>query len=366
MKEVCETAEFGGTITFEVVNYPGMGNNRKVHPHYEVTIKEGRHYCDESVYVSKHRAISQHNLWHTPTIADSRDRMRKNKYVIENGNAKDESICDAKDGPSIEPEDESSLKRRWFNGNILVICLPLGASILPSVFLLGAFLHADQFNLMKLKNNTDVPYISDIGDKKPHSSVFTLGLSFGAMFGFWLILVRHIQVDKIFDDTGSKANRFATFFGLMGILGELTVAAFQLSSHFIMHYLGAFVLFAFIMIYMFIQSYITHRNLLKMGNVKYAKALVIFRVILCVVLLMSLVIFGTFLLPSLSPYNRKGYSVAQSAEWAMLGCVIIFMLTFLYDFKDLTCFVDVGVLKDTKSCNTVPGNEGIYNYGVDE
>ena len=352
-------------INVVVVNYPGMGNNRKVHPHYEVTITEKRYYCDESVCDNKYKGISQRTLLQTPTLADSSNKMRKNKFVLEQ-DAKGMPIRDEKDGPSSEPEDDSSLKRRWFNGNILVMFLPLGASVLPIVFLLGAYAHAHQFDLMELKNNTDVPYISDIGDKKPHSSVFTLGLSFGAMFGFWLILVRHIQVDKIFDNTRSKANRSATFFGLIGILGELTVAAFQLSSHRIMHYLGAFVLFAFTMIYMFIQTYITHRNMLKMGNAKYGKALVIFRVILCVVLLMSLVMFGTFLLPSLSAYNRIGYSVAQSAEWAMLGCVIVFMLSFLYDFKDLTCFVDVGVLKDTKSCNTVPGNKGVYNGGYEE
>ena len=328
-----------GLINVVMVNYPcmGNGNSRKVQPHYEVTITEKRYYCDESVYDNKYKDIAQRNWFQTPTLADSSNKMGKN-------------MCEL---------DERSPKRRWFNGNIFIILLPLGASVLPIVFLLGAYAHAHQFDLMKLKNNTDVPYISDIGDKKPHSSVFTLGLSFGAMFGFLLIFVRHMHVDKTVGDKCRKANRSATFFGLVGILGELTVAAFQLSSHHIMHYLGAFVLFAFTMIYMFIQTCITHRII---ENKKQGKALVIFRVILCVVLLMSLVTFGIFLHPSLSTYNRIGYSVAQIAEWAMLGCVVIFMLSFLYDFKDLKCFVNVDVLEDTKSCNAVLGNKGVYNY----
>ena len=232
-----------------------------------------------------------------------------------------------------------TIKRRWKNGNLLMMSVPLGASILPVFFLLGAFLHADRYDLLRLKNNTDVPYISDIGNYKPYSSVFTLGLNFNAMFGFWLILVRHIQVDKIFDNTGSKANRSASFFGFLGIMGELTVAAFQLSSHVVMHYIGAFVFFASIMIYMFIQTFITYRNRSKVVHKKYAPILVTVRVILSALLLISLVIFGTFLHPSLSAYNRKGYSVAQSAEWVMLGCVIFFMVTFLYDFNNLSVFI---------------------------
>ena len=244
-----------------------------------------------------------------------------------------------------------------------MMSVPLGASILPVLFLLGAFLHADKYDLLRLKNNTDVPYVSDIGNYKPYSSVFTLGLNFNAMFGFWLILVRHIQVDKIFENTGSKANRSASFFGFLGIMGELTVGSFQLSSHLVMHYLGAFVFFASIMIYMCIQTFITCRNRLKVVYKEYSAILIAVRVILSALLLISLVIFGTFLHPSLSAYNRKGYSVAQSAEWVMLACVIIFMMTFLYDFNNLAVSIDYRKL-DTSV--VLMGNikpvESLYNH----
>ena len=131
------------------------------------------------------------------------------------------------------------------------------------VFLLSAHFHADEYNLMQLKHDNDVPYISDIGNYKPHSSVFTFGLNLSAMFGLLLILVRYMQVKRVYRNIGSKANLFGLICGLFGILGQLILGSFQLSSHFTMHYLGAFVHFVSIMIFMFIQTFITHRNIPK-------------------------------------------------------------------------------------------------------
>ena len=309
----------------------GMVSDRKVRPQYEVAKREGRSF-KEHIYVQNSKV---RQTWKATVVSGRTSKMLSRTY--------DMKSMDAVDAQMSPPDCDirSPLKKRFMNGNILILMLPLGASVMPTVFFIGAYLHADEYNLLKLKNHTDVPYISDIGNYKPHSSVFSFGLSLGAMFGFWLILVRHIQVEKLYENTGSKANLAASICGLLGILGELVVSSFQLSSHFTIHYLGAFSLFFSIMIFMFIQTFITHRNLPKEGKRKYAVTLVIVRGVLSALLLISIVLFGTFLLPSLSAYNRKGYSVAQSAEWVMLGCVILFMLTFLYDFKDLICEVNL-------------------------
>ena len=279
---------------------------------------------------------------------------------IESGRSSTRKQVQGMEGPNSQQK-----KRTWRNGNFLIIMVPLGASILPAVFLLGAYSHADAYDLLRLKNDTDVPYISDIGNYKPHSSVFTFGLSLGAMFGFWLILVRHIQVEKVYENTGSKANLAASICGSFGILGELIVGSFQLSSHFTIHYLGAFMHFVSIMIFMFIQTFITHRNIPSLGvkeiiwgqskksiyisklNRKSLTILAYFRGLLSILLLVSVLIFAVFLLPSLSKYNRTGYSVAQIAEWFMFVFVILFMLSFLYDFKDLTCSVHVDYVGST-------------------
>ncbi|XP_065052494.1 DNA damage-regulated autophagy modulator protein 1-like [Rhopilema esculentum] len=234
---------------------------------------------------------------------------------------------------------ESGFKRRWKSGNVLIIMLPIGASVLPALFLLAAFFHADDGLI--LRNNTDVPYISDIGNHKPYSSVFTFGLSVSALFGLWLIIVRYIQVEILYRYTGSKLNFFCFIIGLLSIFGELLVASFQLSSQETVHYLGAFLQFASTFLYMIIQTWISHKHLPSEPRKKQACMVVIIRAMLSVGVFISLLMFGVFLVPSLSHYNRSGYSVAPVAEWTLLVFVILFMLTFLYDFRNLTCRVVV-------------------------
>ena len=331
-----------------------MGRDQKVRPRYEVAERE-RQVFNEDIYNPCQRL--PRDSWEVAVVPSYNKKMANGRYEMENKNIVD--------GPSSPPEFDaaSPLKKRWREGNILILLLPIGASILPSLFIFGAYVHADSYDLMRLKNQSDVPYVSDIGNYKPHSSVFTLGLSIGAMFGFWLILVRHFQVEILYENTGSKANMASSFVGLLGILAELVVGSFQLSSHFTLHYLSAFVHFVSIMFFMFLQTYITHKNIKKEGKLKNAVALVIVRGLLSSGLVMSTVVFGTFLLPSLSKYNRIGYSVAQIAEWVMFGCVVLFMLTFLCDFKDLTCSVHVRYLENKDSKNSK--SNGLYNSGVD-
>ena len=279
-------------------------------------------------------------------------------------------------GPS-SPQD--TRKKRWWHGKIPAKVLPLGASLLPTGFILGAYFHADSYGLLQLKNNTEVPFVSDIGNHKPHSSVFTLGLSVSAVFGLFLILVRHEQVNKLYNSERSKADLFkvslfkvilfqvtmlhvnmvSSVIGLLGILGELIVAAFQLSSHFTMHYLGAMMYFIPTAIFMCLQTFVTYKTMQmndgkenlpqqrkKCISQQIETKMLIVRTVLSGVLIVCMIIFSVFLLPSLSAYNRTGYSVAQLAEWFMLISIILFMLTFLFDFKGLTCSIHVEDLKE--------------------
>ena len=331
-----------------------MVRDHKVPLRYAV--KEGeRQFSNGDIHLN-HCQRMPRNSWKATVVPSHNNRMATRSYEMKNK--------DTVDGlrPPQECDAASPLRKRWKEGNILIVMLPIGASLLPSLFIFGAYIHANTSDSMRLNNRTNVPYVSDIGNHKPHSSVFTLGLSLGAMFGFWLILVRHIQVDILYDNRRSKANMASSFAGLIGILGELVVGSFQLSSHSILHYLGAFVHFVSIMVFMFLQTFITHRNIENVGTRKNAVALIIVRGLLSSGLLMSIVVFGVFvLLPSLSEYNRTGYSIAQIAEWVMFGSVVLFMLTFLYDFRNLTCSVHVEYLTMKDSRNVY----GFYNQGVD-
>eukprot|EP00112_Aurelia_sp_Birch-Aquarium-sp1_P004139 Seg1470.3 transcript_id=Seg1470.3/GoldUCD/mRNA.D3Y31 product="DNA damage-regulated autophagy modulator protein 2" protein_id=Seg1470.3/GoldUCD/D3Y31 len=236
----------------------------------------------------------------------------------------------------------SDFVRRWRNGNILIMMLPIFAGVMPAIFMLGAFLHAADNNSLILKNNTKIPYISDIGNHKPHSSVFTLGLCLSAVFGLALIIVRYFQVEFLYEKCGSKANYCSLICGIIAIIGEIMVASFQLSSQNIVHYFAAFLHFFFIMVYMCMQTFVTYRNLPYEGERKLkTRIVIILRAISSSAVLLCLVLFGVFLLPSLEHYNRNGNAVAQGAEWAMLSFVILFLLTFLHDFRSLTCRVIV-------------------------
>ena len=335
-----------------------MIGNGKVQPFYNIKDKGGQ-YSKKEFYMNNGESMPRQTWkFSVESVSTKEHKNGRDSYTVRNDDAFtiDRHINNT-DGPKMPQENnavDSSLKNRWKSGNILIILLPLGSGLLPAAFLIGAYFHADNFDLLRLKNNTDVPYISDVGNYTPHSSVFTFGLSMSALFGMWLITVRYLQVKCLYHNTGSKANFCSLIAGYLGILGELIVGSFQLSSHFTLHYLGAFLHFVAIMIFMGLQTFITHRNINNEGKRKYAVALVIVRGLLSSGLLMCLVVFGVFLLPSLSKYNRKGYSVAQGAEWAMLVSVVLFMLTFLYEFIDLTCTV---VVADFKTINANPTPE---------
>eukprot|EP00112_Aurelia_sp_Birch-Aquarium-sp1_P009360 Seg2060.4 transcript_id=Seg2060.4/GoldUCD/mRNA.D3Y31 product="DNA damage-regulated autophagy modulator protein 2" protein_id=Seg2060.4/GoldUCD/D3Y31 len=263
-----------------------------------------------------------------------------NRYATRNDGEEDRSTHAPENNDKFTQFPEND-KGRWENGNILIMMLPIFAGGIPAIFMLGAFLHADDNNSLILKNNTKVPYISDIGNHKPHSSVFTFGLCLSAVFGLGLIIVRYFQVEFLYEKCGSKANYCSLIFGIIAIIGEIMVASFQLSSQNIVHYFAAFMHFFFIMGYMCMQTWVTHRNLPYEKKRKTTGIVIIVRAMLSCAVLMCLVLFGVFLLPSLEHYNRNDTAVAQGAEWAMLIFVILFLLTFLYDFRLLTCRVIV-------------------------
>ena len=312
--------------------------------------KQHRSYSEEKFYISESSDDMFKQKWEL-SIQRAKRNDRASSFTVQNKQDFNQGAISrdpSANGPNSlqQQKVESRLRQRWRTGNILIIMVPLGAAFLPALFLLSAFIHAKDLDLLRLKNQTNVPYISDVGNYKPHSSVFTFGLTLSALFGLWLIILRYLQVEHLYHNTGSKANLCSFATGLLSILGELMVASFQLSSHSTMHYVGAFLHFASIMVFMGLQTFITHRNIENEGRRNCAVLLVILRGLLSSGLLLCLVVFGVFLLPSLSQYNRKGYSVAQGAEWAMLGCSVLFMLSFLYEFKDLACSVAVDYLEN--------------------
>ncbi|XP_012565527.2 DNA damage-regulated autophagy modulator protein 1 [Hydra vulgaris] len=177
---------------------------------------------------------------------------------------------------------------------------------------------------------SSVAFISDTGDEKPNSSIFTFGLSLSCMLTFIIIVIRYYQV-KLFiekDKSCNWINQFSLICGLTLVFGKLTVAAFQISNIKAIHYFGAAMYFGGTTLFCATQSYFTYR---KFKN-KY-QLIFLVQITSTAVMIISLIIFGIFMTPSLSKYNRKGGNVAQSFEWLLVSCQFTFLLTFLYDFR---------------------------------
>ena len=178
-------------------------------------------------------------------------------------------------------------------------------------------------------NSSTIAFISDTGDLRPHSSIFSLGISLSCIMTLVIIIVRYYQVKIFYIDNPlyQKINLFSLISGLILVLGSLIVAAFQLSSEKHIHYLGASMYFGGATFFCVTQSYFTYKK-----EKLRTHFIVIVRITCTAVMLTSLLVFGIFMTPSLTKYNRNGKNVAQFFEWLLVCCQLVFMLTFLFDF----------------------------------
>ena len=239
-------------------------------------------------------------------------------------------------------EREATLKTRFKTGNLLLLALPICAATIPVVFILATFIHADQNSSLLLLNRTSTPYISDIGNFKPHSSVFTLGLVLGAFFMLGVVIVRFYQVRYFFRlSLKTRRSNFAGLVaGVCATFGMICVSAFQLSSHHSVHFISASIYFLSFSCYAVLQTWITSKQM-RLDKSKCRTAIFCIRLAFTIGTSVNFLLFGIFLLPELSRFNRTGYSVAQIGEWISVSCIVGFLLTFVYDFWSIRPQVSV-------------------------
>ena len=218
-------------------------------------------------------------------------------------------------------------------GNIIIITLPIFLVVIPTVLSAVAYIMARHRDTLKLPKSRDVPYISDIGDSQPQSSLFTLGLSLSSFCTFAVISLRYFQVKTHFEDVKPWVNRFGLLAGMLITIGKIMVASFQLTCLQVPHYAGAFVYSLSAVFYTVIQTYISHKDSNMRG--KRRVLFLIFRGLLSAGTILGFLVFGIFLLPWLVKFNRPGYSMAQAGEWCFAACKMLFMLTFVVDFWKL-------------------------------
>ena len=212
--------------------------------------------------------------------------------------------------------------------NKLLLCLPSGALIIPAFFIVLSYFVGNLLNTLELPPNSNVPYISDVGNDIPQSSIFTFGLNLSVFFTLGIIITRYYQVKTLFARNDGRMNDAGLFAGLIFLIGKLMVAAFQIKSMQVAHFLGAGLYVLFGTVYGGIQSFISYEN----RKFNHGCVVVFIRIVLTVGMFAGGTVFAIFQIPSLHKYNRINYSVAQWGEWCWAISKTLFMLSFVEDF----------------------------------
>jgi len=121
------------------------------------------------------------------------------------------------DGQNNEDFQSHSISTRWF-----VFCLPMLSAFLSSVACLMAYIIG--VNNGTMKSLPFVPFISDAGNFKPSSSVFTLFLILSSFASLGIVLVRFYQVAAAKQKGLVTSNKIALVFGLCFVLGKRVAA----------------------------------------------------------------------------------------------------------------------------------------------
>ena len=103
-----------------------------------------------------------------------------------------------------------------------------------------------------------IPYISDTGNLKPSSSVFTLFLVLSSFVTSIVVVVRFFQISS--ELRCRKTNIAALVVAFIFLFGKIAVSSFQLSSHKGVHFGAAGLYFGGATIYCAMHCYITRRE----------------------------------------------------------------------------------------------------------
>ena len=165
------------------------------------------------------------------------------------------------------------------------------------------------------------PYISQLGDLRPESNIYTFFMIISCFLTSYIIIIRYFQVKETHDDC-RLVNKLSVGFGAAFVLGKVMVTTLQITCIKPMHYVGAGVYFVGVIAYVASQVYLTYKTL-----TPSKMCLLIVRIICFVGIVACIVTYSTSAV--FSDYSRY---FAATAEWSMAIFKITFMLTFLGDF----------------------------------
>ena len=268
----------------------------------------------------------------------------------------------------VEYQETNTQQKHGISLRWLIFFLPITSSVLSIIACLLAYLIG--VNSGTLEPLPFIPYISDTGNLKPSSSVFTLFLVLSSFVTSIVVVVRFFQISS--ELRCRKTNIAALVVAFIFLFGKIAVSSFQLSSHKGVHFGAAGLYFGGATIYCAMHCYITRREVVASQtentnsrgdqsniSVRNQQIVFYFRIFLTVGLAIFLVLFAAFAgVPSLSVHNRGGANVAQIMEWMLALFKITYMMSFCFDFWKIkfTFWVAFEKADDERSPGDVDGD----------
>lgn len=232
----------------------------------------------------------------------------------------------------------------------VILSLPVLTVVISVVSTVAAFLVSTY--KAEGKGIHFLPFISNIGDHRPESSVFTFGMTLSGCVTYSIIFIRYLQVRNFFVNR-DLCNHASLVIGSLFIIGKFMVVSFQLSSQIVVHFFGASVYFIGAFLYCVLQTVISYND---------SKYLYRLRLFLSIFMFISGFFFGLFLLPSLEKYYLH-YRISEISEWFFAALKMVFMLTFVADFQNVIPIFSIRNAASTSNYETFTEDDYEIVYG---
>ena len=216
-------------------------------------------------------------------------------------------------------------------GNKILIAMPILHIVISFLFIIGSYFYARHTSGSSfIETGNSVPFVSEIGNKQPQSSLFSFGMVLTGLTSLGIVATRYFQIKHFFVKYDGRLNIAGLIFGMVFVLGKIMAGCFQEASNREVHFVAAGFYVICACVYAGIQTFITYKN--RTLYIKRDILILALRAFCTLGMTIGTIIFLIFLHPDLRKYNRSGKSVSQGAEWFLVVCKMLFMLTFVSDF----------------------------------
>ena len=216
--------------------------------------------------------------------------------------------------------DPSKEAQRKHDEKFFAVVSFLGA-VVPLFTYIICYLTA--FKLGHFSNNARLPFFTQLGEKKPESVIFSVGLCISSLLHITVVYARYLQVLTFRFPPCPQSNTIASYFGIAFIFGELLISTFRRYDTAWAHLLGKILHFACISMYIGIQAYISIHQ-----RPDHRRLLAYFRLALAAMTVCCPFVF----IVGFSFRKLHKLSIPQAAELSLILLITMFWMSLAVDF----------------------------------